>query len=160
MDTKQIIVDRELNQQKVIQLLKKHLEGRMWQQIEFYLDTAAFVAFAGLIEHLNINFGSAGDKASLKQEFYSRTQTVKETADNFADSLQTITRKIISVDPSFKKEVEGALKVQFANVLHDTNHQVQARGMLNTDPRISFVKFKTELTKILWTRWKRVHSPK
>ena len=151
-DARQIVSDRELNQTESIQLLKDHSEGRIHQQIEFYLATTKYPAFAGLCEHLDINFGSAEDEASLKQEFYSRTQTTKETADDFADSLQTLARKVLSVNDDFQKEVENALKVQFANGLKDLSHQVQARGMLLANPTIPFVKFKMELGRILGTR--------
>ena len=143
--------DRELNQMESIQLLKDHSEGRVHQQIEFNLATTKFPAVVGLCEHLDINFGSAEDEASLKQEFYSRTQATKETADNFADSLQTLARKVLSVNDGFQTEVEEALKVQFANGLKDLSHQVQARGMLMANPSIPFVKFKMELGRILGT---------
>ena len=105
-DARQIVSDRELNQTESIQLLKDHSEGRIHQQIEFYLATTRHPAFAGLCEHLDINFGSAEDEASLKQEFYSRTQTAKETTDDFADSLQTLARKVLSVNDDFQKEVK------------------------------------------------------
>ena len=95
-DARQIVSDRELTQMESIQLLKDHSEGRVHQQIEFYLATTKYPSFVGLCEHLDINFGSAEDEASLKQEFYSRTQMAKETADDFADSLQTLARKVVS----------------------------------------------------------------
>ena len=151
-DARQIISDRELTQMESIQLLKDHSEGRVHQQIEFYLATTKFPAFVGLCEHLDINFGSAEDEASLKQEFYSQTQTAKETADNFAYSLQTLARKVLSVNDGFQTEVEEVLKVQFANGLKDLSHQVQARGMLMANPSIPFVKFKMELGRILGVR--------
>ena len=109
----------------------------------------------GLCEHLDIYFGLAEDKASLKQEFYSRTQSAKDTTDNFADSLQTLARKVLSVNDGFQTEVEEALKVQFTNGLKDLSHQVQARGMLMANPSIPFVKFKMKLGRILG-----IHSKK
>ena len=119
------------------------------------MSTTKYPAFAGLCEHLDINFGSAEDEASLKQKFYSRIQPAKETADDFADSLQTLARKVLSVNDGFQAEVEEVLKVQFTNGRRDFSHQVQARGMLNANPSIPFVKFKMELGKILGTRSKK-----
>ena len=102
-----------------------------------------------------INFGSAEDEASLKQEFYSRNQSSRESVDDFADNLQTLARKILSVNDDFRYEVEGALKVQFAHGLREHSHQVQARGMLMAQPTLPFVKFKMELGKILGTHSKK-----
>ena len=47
-DARQIVSDRELNQMESIQLLKDHSEGRIHQQIEFYLAATRYPAFAGL----------------------------------------------------------------------------------------------------------------
>ena len=73
-DTRQIMSDRELNQMESIQLLKDHSEGRVHEQIEFYLATTKFTAFVGLCEHLDINRNFTAEPKPQR-----RPQTISQT---------------------------------------------------------------------------------
>ena len=45
--------------------------------------------------------------------FYSQTQLYKETEKQFADELQVLSRKVLSIHPEWKAEVHEASKTQF-----------------------------------------------
>ena len=91
----------------------EHVHGA----VMFYLDMNGQWSYSGLIEHLRRSFESGETFNSLLSDFYARCQKPKETKDQFADELQVLARKVISVCPDWKSQVNEALKTQFAHRL-------------------------------------------
>ena len=71
------------------------------------------------MEHLRTSFEMSKSFSSLVDGVYSWSQCNKETEDQFADELQILSRKVLSICLEWKAEVNEALKTQFAFWLHD-----------------------------------------
>ena len=66
----------------------------------------------------------------------------KETEDQFAEELQILSRKVLSIHPEWKAEVNIALKTQFAFWLHDQYPVAMACNFLKTQGKhMSFTQF-------------------
>ena len=87
--------------------------------VEFYLETNDKWSYTKLIEHLRTLFVSGETFSSFLVDFYARCQKPKEIKDQFADGLQILTRKVISVFPDWRSQVKEALKTQFSHRLWD-----------------------------------------
>ena len=70
--------------------------------------------------------------SSLVGDFYSQSQCNKETEDQSADELQVLSRKVLSIHPEWKAELNKALKTQFALMLHDPYLAAMAHNFLRT----------------------------
>ena len=114
--------------------------------MEFYLDTNSTWSYKALIEHLRTSFETGESFSSLVGDFYSRSQcTFKETEDQFADELQVLSRKVLSIRPEWRAEVNEALKTQFAFRLRDPYLAAMARNFLKTQGKdMSFTQFRAE----------------
>ena len=78
-------------------------------------------------------------------DFYSRSQHNKETEHQFANELQVLSRKVLSIRPEWRAEVNEALKTQFAFRLHDPYLAAMARNFLKTQGKdMSFTQFCAE----------------
>ena len=137
---------------EALQLVKDYSEGKARAQVEFYLVSTTNPTFDGLIQDLAKSFQSGEDEATIKKDFYSRTQLAKESVDDFADVLQLLARKILNVDPSFQNLLNKSLCQQLANGLKDPSHGISARQILKQQLEISFVVFRSDLANILGCR--------
>ena len=66
-----------------------------------------------MIEHLRMSFESRETFSSLLGDFYARCQKPKVTEDQFLDELKVLSRKVISVCPKWKTQVNEVLKNLF-----------------------------------------------
>ena len=66
-----------------LQLVKDYTEGKVHQQVEFYIVSTPDHTFEGLIDNLRTSFQSREDEATVKGEFYSRKQYSKESVEDF-----------------------------------------------------------------------------
>ena len=151
-DVRAIIAERSMTNYESLQLVKDYSEGKARAQVEFYLVSTNNPTFEGLIQDLAKSFKSGEDEATIKKDFYSRTQLAKESVDDFADMLQLLARKILNVDPSFQNLLNKSLCQQLANGLKDPSHGISARQILKQQPEISFVVFRSDLANILGCR--------
>ena len=112
---------------------------------EFYLDTNDQWSYSKLIEHLRMLFESGETFSSPFGDFYARCQKSKETNDQFADKLLVLARKVISVCPEWKSQMNEALKTQLAHQLWDQYFVAMAHNLLKVTPLDSTLpKFWTE----------------
>ena len=100
---------------KAVQLVRDYMIEHACGAVEFYLDMNDQWSYFRLIEHLRMSFESGERFSSLLSDFYVRCQKPKETEDQFADELQVLARKVITVSPEWKSQVNEALKTQFAH---------------------------------------------
>ena len=137
--------ERKLTNMEVIQLIKDYTAEGARGAVEFYLDTTATWKYHELVEHLRTSFESGETFSSLVRDFYSRIQWPRETEDQFANELQILGRKVISVRPSWKQEANEALKTQFASRLHDPYLAAMAHSLLKTQGQnMNFMQFWAE----------------
>ena len=58
-------------------------------------------------------------------------------------------RKIMTVKPEFKADIDNTLKAHFADGLKDHYHQVIAREMICACPTLNYIAYKLEVLKTL-----------
>ena len=125
--------------------------------MEFYIDTNSTWNYKALIEHLRTSFEMGKGFSSLVCEFYSQSQCNKETEDKFADELQVLSRKVISIHQEWKAEVNEALKTQFAFRLYDPYLMAMAHNFLKTQSKdMSFTQFCAKCVFIFGSQSKKV----
>ena len=113
--------------------------------MEFYLDTNSTSNYKALIKHLRTPFEMVESFSSLVGDFCGKSQCNKETEDQFADELQILSRKVLSIHLEWKAEVNEALKTQFALRLHDPYLVAMAHNFLKTQGKdILFIQFHAE----------------
>ena len=132
-----------------LQLVKDYTEGKARQQVKFYIVSTPNPSFEGLIDNLRTSFQCREDKATVKGEFYSCNQCIKESVDDFVDVLQLLACKVLNVDLSFQMFMNKSLCQQLANGLKDPGHGISARSILNQQPDIQFTSFRSDLANIL-----------
>ena len=96
------IKDHNLNNNKLLQLIKEFSEGCAQDNINFYLKVTDKPSVDGLFENLRQVFSSGEDRQQMLAKFYSRTQNPKESVKEFGESLLQIARKIMTAKPEFK----------------------------------------------------------
>ena len=79
--------------------------------MEFHLDANCIWNYKALIEHLRTSVEMGESFSSLEGDFYSQSQFNKETEDQFADELQILSTKVLSICLEWKAEVNEALKL-------------------------------------------------
>ena len=151
-DVRAVILEWSMSNAESLQLVKDYTEGKVCQQLEFYIVSTPDPTFEGLIDNLRTSFQSGEDVATIKGEFYSRKQFSKESVDDFADVLQLLACKVLNVDPSFQTFMNKSLCQQLANGLKDPGHGICARSILNQQPDIQFASFRSDLANILGCR--------
>ena len=157
-DIEMCVRERKLTNMEAIQLVKDYTAEGARGAVEFYLDTTATWKYHELVEHLRTSFESGETFSSLVGDFYSRIQRPRETEDQFADELQILGRKVISIRPSWKQEANEALKTQFASRLRDPYLAAMARNLLKTQGQnMNFTQFRAECISMFGSR---VKAPK
>ena len=110
-------------------------------------------SYSELINHLRTSFESGKTFSSLLGDFYARCQ---KKQDQFADELQVLARKVISVCPEWRSQVNEALKSQFDHQLWDQYFAAMACNLLKeAPPDTIFTKFWAKCISIFGTRSKR-----
>ena len=142
------IKDHNLNNYKVLQLIKEFSEGCAHDNINFYLKVTDKPRVEGLFENLRQVFPS-GDGQQMLAEFYSHIQNPKESVKQFRESLLQIARKIMMAKPEFKVDIDNTLKAHFTDSLRDHCHQAMAREMIRSCPTLNYVAYKSEVLKTL-----------
>ena len=94
-----------------VQLVKDYTSDTVRGVIEFYLETNFTWNYHKLIEHLRMSFKMGETLSSVVGNFYSQTEHHKETEDQVIDQLQFFSRKVLSIHPEWKPEVNEALKL-------------------------------------------------
>ena len=154
-DIEMCVRERKLTNMEAIQLIKDYTAEGARGAVEFYLDTTATWKYHELVEHLRTSFESSETFSSLVGDFYSRIQRPRETEDQFADELQILGRKVISIRPSWKQEANEALKTQFASRLRDPYLAAMARNLLKTQGQnMNFTQFRAECISMFGSRIK------
>ena len=154
-DIEMCVRERKLTNMEAIQLIKDYTAEGARGAVEFYLDTTATWKYHELVEHLRTSFESGETFSSLVGDFYSRIQRPRETEDQFADELQILGRKVISIRPSWKQEANEALKTQFASRLRDPYLAAMARNLLKTQGQnMNFTQFRAECISMFGSRIK------
>ena len=97
--------------------MKDYTTEHACRAVKFYLDTNDQWSYSRLTEHLRTSLESGETFSSLLSDFYARCQKQKETEDQFADELQVLAKKVISVSSNWKSQVNESLKTQFAHQL-------------------------------------------
>ena len=77
----------------------------------------------GLFENLTQVFFSGEDGQQMLTEFYSQTQSSKESVKEFGKLFLQIACKIMTAKPEFKADINNSLKAHFTDRLKDHNHQ-------------------------------------
>ena len=126
----------KLTNMEAVQLIKDYTSKSARGAVEFYLDTNSTWKYHELIEHLQTSFKSSKTFSSLVGDFYSYIQQPWEMEDQFANELQILGQKAISIRPTWKDEANEALKTQFASRLCDPYLAAMAHNLLkNTGPK-------------------------
>ena len=94
--------------------------------------------FEGLIDQLCDVFQLGETLSELISDFYGQSQKTRETKDTFADDLQVLARKIIAPKPSFRKEANQQLKVQYAHKLQNQYYAAMTCSALQSYPEEEF----------------------
>ena len=124
------------------QLVKDYTSEGARGAVEFYLDTTTTWKYHELIEHLRTTFESSETFSSLVGDFYSLIQQPQETEDQFANGLQILGQKVISIRPSWKEEANEALKTQFASQLCEPYLAALPCNLLKTQgQKMNFMQF-------------------
>ena len=150
------VQDHNLMEHEAEQLVKDYTAEHACGAAEFYLDMIDQWSYSGLIEHLRMLLKSGETFSSLLGDFYTRCQKPKETEDQFADELQVLARKVISVCPEWKLQENEGLKTQFPCWLLDQYFAAMAHNLLKVAPSdMAFTKFWAESMSIFGTRSKK-----
>ena len=88
-----------LTEHKALQLIKDYTTDHAQGMVKLCLDTNEEWSYSKLVECLRTLFESGKTFLSLPREFYGKYQKPKEMEDQFADGLQILARKVISVCP-------------------------------------------------------------
>ena len=78
-DIQSTIKDHNLSTDEALQLVKEFSEGSACDNINFYLEVTKRPSIEGLFENLKQVFSSGEDGQRMLAEFYSRTQSSKES---------------------------------------------------------------------------------
>ena len=142
------IKDRNLSTEEVFRLVKDFSEGSAKDNINFYLEVTDKPMIKGLFKNLKQVFSSGEDGQQMLTEFYSHTQSSKESVKVFGKSLLQIARKIMMAKPEFKVDIDNTLKACFIDGLKDHYHQTIAREMIRLHPTLNYVAYKSEVLKL------------
>ena len=113
-DVEVCMKEQILTNLEAVQLIKDYKRENVRGAVGFYLNTNSTWNYEELIRHLRTSFESCKKFRLLVGDFYSRVQWPWETEDQFADELQILSQKFISVRLSWKDKVNEALKTQFS----------------------------------------------
>ena len=126
------------------------------REVEYQLDICGgIILYQDLLKHLSVAFQGGDEEANLIADFYSHGQKTKETEEAFADELQILARKVMTRKPSFRQDLDSTLKQRYASQLSDKHSASIAKTLLKQMPKISFMEFRNELSRVLGTRQKQ-----
>ena len=91
---------------------------------------------------------------TLIAQFYSKTQKVKETFDEYGDEIQNLGRRIIAVNPEWRKEANASMKHHLVTGMQDLVLQPLARKHLEASVDLSYTSFRAKLARLFGTRMK------
>ena len=97
------IKDRNLSTEEVIRLVKEFSKGSAKDNINFYLEVTDKPTIKGLFKNLKQVFSSDEDRQQMLAEFYSQTQSSKESVKEFGESFLQIARKIRLLNQNSKQ---------------------------------------------------------
>ena len=141
-DTEMCVKKQKLTNMEAVQLIKDYTSEDARGAVEFYLDTNSTWKYHELVEHLQTSFKSSETFSSLVGDFYSCIQQPWETEDQFADELQILGWKVISIRPAWRDEANEALKTQFASRLHNPYLAATVHNLLKTQGQnMNFTQF-------------------
>ena len=147
------IQDRELDNKAAIQLIKDMTQDNARRKVEYQLDICGgIITYQDLLKHLSIAFQGGDEEANLIAEFYSRGQKTKETEEAFTDELQILARKVMTRKPNFHQDLDTMLKQRYVSQLSDKHSASITKTLLKQMPKISFMEFRNELSRVLGTR--------
>ena len=106
-----------LMEHEAVQLVKDFTTQQACRAVKLYLNKNEECCYSKLIEHLSTQFESGETVSSLLCQFLLATSYPKETEDKFTNELQTLARKVISICPEWKSQMDMALKTQFVHRL-------------------------------------------
>ena len=156
-DIKMCIQEWRLSNLEAVQFIKDYTSDNAREAVEFYLDTNSTWSYKALIEHLRPSFETGESFRSLVGDFYSGSQCNKETEDQFADELEVLNRKILSIHPEWRAEVNEALKTQFPFRLRDPYFVAMAHNFLKTQGKdMSFTQFHAKCVFMFGSQSKKV----
>ena len=118
-DIDMCVWDHNLTEHEAVQLVKCYTTEHAHGAVKFYPNTRDPWSYSKLIKHLRTSFKSGETFSSLLGDFCARCQRPKETEGQFAVELQVLARKVISVCPKWKYQVNEALKSHLAHQLWD-----------------------------------------
>ena len=144
-DIEMCMKEQKLTNMEAVQLMKGYTTEGARGAMGFYLDSNSMWKYHELIEQLRILFESDKTFSSLVGDIYSHIQWSQEREDQFADELQILGQKVISMRPSWKNETNAALKIQFASRLHDPYLAAMLCNLLKTQgDKMNFNHFWAE----------------
>ena len=139
---KMCMKEQKLSNMEAVQLVKDYTSECARGAVEFYLDTNSTWKYHKWIELLWTSFISGKTFSSLVRDSYSHIQWPWEMEDQFADELQILGQKVISVRPTWKNEANEALKMQFASRLCNSYLVAMVHNLLKTQGQsMNFMQF-------------------
>ena len=130
---------------EVVQFVKDYTSEGARGAVEFYLDTNSTWKYHELIEHFHTSFELGETFSSLVRDFYSHVQCPQEMEDKFANELQILGQKVISISPTWKDEANEAFKTQFASRLCNPYLVAMVHNLLKTQGQsMNFTQFRAE----------------
>ena len=98
-DTDMCACDCDMKEHEAVQLVKEFTTKDTLGAVEFYLNMNKEWSYSKLIEHLRTSFKSGKNFSSLLRNFNGQHQKPKQIENHFANELQMLARKVISVFP-------------------------------------------------------------
>ena len=138
----------------MVKLVKDSTEDSAKSEVEFHLDTNPEATYNSLLTHLKTAFQTSETFETLIAQFYSKTQKVKEMFDEYGDEIQNLGRRIIAVNPEWRKEANAAMKHQLVTGMQDLVLQPLARTHLEASVDLSYTSFRAKLARLFGTRVK------
>ena len=129
-DVETCVREQGLSDTEAVKLVKDSTEDSAKSEVEFHLDTNPEATYNSLLTHLKTAFQTSETFETLIAQFYSKTQKVKEMFDEYGDEIQNLGRRIIAVNPEWRKEANAAMKHQLVTGMQDLVLQPLARTHL------------------------------
>ena len=147
-DVETCVKERGLSDTEAVKLVKDSTEDSAKSEVEFHLDTNPEATYNSLLTHSKTAFKTSETFETLIAQFYSKTQKVKETFDEYGDEIQNLGRRIIAVNPEWRKEASAAMKHQLVTGMQDLVLQPLARTHLEASVDLSYTSFRAKLARL------------
>ena len=129
--------------------MKDSTEDSAKSEVGSHLDINPEATYNSLLTHLTTAFQTSETFETLIAQIYSKTQKVKE----MFDEIQNLGRRIIAVNPEWRKEANAAMK-QLVTGMQDLVLQPLARTHLEASVDLSYTSFRAKLARLFGTRLK------